>query len=117
VSSGCWEWQGNRDYRGTGRVGNGTYHKGTSSTVLVHRVAWELTYGPIPAGLFVCHTCDNPPCCNPAHLFLGTQKDNMHDCKLKGRVFDGRATLCPGAGAGIAPQDPVTGRFMKVKST
>ena len=50
-----------------------------------HRVAWELTHGPIPPGIFVLHKCDNRPCCNPDHLFLGTQADNVDDMTAKGR--------------------------------
>jgi hypothetical protein len=51
-----------------------------------HRVAWTLANGPIPAGMHVLHTCDNPPCCNPGHLWLGTQADNMADMARKGRT-------------------------------
>ena len=50
-----------------------------------HRVAYELTFGKIPGGLYCCHRCDNPICCNPDHLFVGTQKDNIQDCSRKGR--------------------------------
>lgn len=53
--------------------------------VLAHRLAWELAYGPIPTGERVCHRCDNPCCVNPDHLFLGSQKENIHDCIRKGR--------------------------------
>ena len=58
---------------------------------LAHRYAWERSYGPIPPGLFVCHRCDNPPCCNFKHLFLGTQGDNLADMRAKGRQVYGAA--------------------------
>ncbi len=68
---------------------------------MAHRAAWEYTRGPVPAGLFVLHRCDNPPCCNPAHLFLGTQADNMADMQAKGRQAKGerhsQAKLTAGA--------------------
>jgi len=50
-----------------------------------HQIAWVSANGPIPDGLNVLHRCDNPPCCRPEHLFLGTQKDNVRDCMAKGR--------------------------------
>lgn len=76
----CWEWQASRnnDNYGTFRVGT----KIKSS----HRVCWELSYGKIPDGQQVLHRCDNPPCCNPRHLFLGLHLDNMQDRNRKGRA-------------------------------
>ena len=58
----------------------------TGRLISTHRAAGILTYGPIPDGLHVLHTCDNPPCCNPAHLFLGTPQMNTDDMISKGRA-------------------------------
>ena len=58
---------------------------GRNTKILVHRLAYEQVYGPIAPGLNVCHRCDRPTCCNPEHLFLGTQKDNLRDMFAKGR--------------------------------
>ena len=59
--------------------------RGKQFTTYAHRVAYVVAKGPIPAGLAVMHTCDVPPCVNPAHLVLGTQGDNIRDCCAKGR--------------------------------
>lgn len=75
----CWEWQASKN-----RIGYGTIsikHKAR----LAHRVSWAVCNGQICEGLCVCHTCDNPGCVNPAHLFLGTMKDNVRDRDRKGR--------------------------------
>ncbi len=82
VDSGCIEWTGYRRPLGYGEIGVGRRDEGTVAT---HRAAWELAHGPIPAGMFVCHRCDNPPCCNVDHLFLGTCADNVADMVAKGR--------------------------------
>lgn len=85
-SGDCWIWTGARDPNGYGRINHKTLLYGCR---LVHRIAWEITNGPIPGNLFVCHRCDNPSCCNPDHLFLGTQFDNMRDAAMKGRAASG----------------------------
>lgn len=76
----CWPWTA-----GTQNAGYGTFHIG-KVTYSAHRVAWELVRGPIPQGGQICHRCDNPRCCNPEHLFLGSHAANMRDKKLKGRA-------------------------------
>lgn len=79
----CWEWGSSRNKKGYGQF---TLYDRKSFNVKAHRMAWEVTNGKIPDGLFVCHHCDNPPCCNPAHLFVGTNSDNMKDASSKGRL-------------------------------
>jgi hypothetical protein len=86
-SRGCWGWKAATNATGYGVIGAG--RPTPQRALLAHRVSWELHFGPIPAGMFVCHRCDNPPCSNPAHLFLGTQSDNMGDAARKGRTQRG----------------------------
>jgi hypothetical protein len=79
----CWPFMGDRDTAGYGRLKIGKERDGGRRQTRASRVAWESEYGPIPAGLCVCHRCDNPPCCNPRHLFLGTKGDNNRDRQQK----------------------------------
>jgi hypothetical protein len=80
----CWPWIGSLGRSGYGQV------RVNKKLYKAHRVAWEKTYGPLPFGFEVCHTCDNPPCCNPAHLFKGTHLDNIADMIAKGRNTKGK---------------------------
>lgn len=80
IDGQCWIWPGARLNSGYGCINV----KGR--TITTHRVAWELSNGqPVPDGLQVLHRCDVKLCCNPAHLFLGTQSENLHDMVAKGR--------------------------------
>jgi hypothetical protein len=84
TKDGCWEWRGGSSHGwGYGLV----HHKEKGRQVTAHRLAWELVNGSIPKGMLVCHRCDNPPCCNPAHLWLGTMQDNQADKVQKGRNY------------------------------
>ena len=94
AETGCIEWTGSKNSADYGMIGV----RGRK-LVLTHRLAWELKNGEIPSGMYICHKCDNPPCMNTDHLFLGAPKDNSIDRNIKGRQashkgrLNGRAKL------------------------
>jgi len=83
-NTGCWLWIGAYHSFGYGVIGRKTGEK--KWFISAHRLSWQLHNGEIPAGKEVCHRCDNPTCCNPAHLFLGTHRENMYDAACKWRM-------------------------------
>ena len=83
----CWPWEMSRNPQGYGKV------KAGQRDIRAHRLSYELHHGPVPAGMVVRHTCDNPPCCNPKHLLLGTHKDNTQDMIRRGRHLEGNRRM------------------------
>lgn len=81
----CLEWAGASRNHGYGQLRIGSRRTGNSRVVLAHRAAYFIAHGQLDDTLFVCHSCDNPSCCNPDHLFLGTHQQNMDDMAQKGR--------------------------------
>jgi hypothetical protein len=97
---GCHPWTGSEKTNGGyGRFWVYTERWDDGRYVMAHRFGWEQLHGPIPSGMKVCHSCDNPPCQNSGHWFLGTQAENVADCQAKGRraiprgVLNGRSKL------------------------
>lgn len=82
IDTGCWKWLGYSDHHKYGRMSVGGRSARMTS---VHRLSYMLYIGPIKQGMCILHRCDNPPCFNPKHLFIGTFKDNTQDMLLKGR--------------------------------
>lgn len=98
---GCWVWTGSADTKGYGMLGTPDYTRPRFANGKpryrfdrAHRLSYQIHFGPIPDGVFVCHTCDNPSCVNPAHLFLGTILDNNRDKTAKGRHHNSVRTAC-----------------------
>lgn len=87
-SGECWTWTACTNRHGYGQFGIRRRH------YLAHRVSYALAHGPFDTALYICHSCDNPPCVRPDHLFVGTQLDNMRDASGKGRTYSVRKTHC-----------------------
>jgi hypothetical protein len=79
----CWEWKLSKVKGGYGKASL------RGATLVAHRAVWEARIGPVPEGMILCHSCDNPSCVNPSHLFLGTHQDNSADMVYKNRQAKG----------------------------
>jgi hypothetical protein len=99
-SNDCWVWTGCKNKKGYGVAGSGII----GGSKRAHRACWEYCNGKIPDGLGVLHKCDNPPCVNPEHLFLGTNQDNVDDRERKGRASN-HLKGCAGEANGLAKLD------------
>ena len=84
----CWEWLKGKDKNGYGQCHDAKFAKQYKVT-RAHQLAFVVWKGPIPPNKIICHTCDNPSCVNPQHLYAGTWKDNVHDCIKRGRYING----------------------------
>ena len=91
-SKGCWIFGGNHD-----KNGYGIFMHGRGKQLRAHRVSFEFHHGGLNAEMLVCHSCDNPSCINPNHLFMGTPKDNTQDMIKKGRRANQKGSKHPSA--------------------
>lgn len=107
AARGCWDWVGSKDMDGYGRIRIEKKLRGA------HRVSFAIHIGPIPDDMCVCHTCDNPGCINPEHLFLGTNADNTYDRNAKGRTA--RQTGASNGQSKITDDDVIAIRAVKAR--
>ena len=91
-TDGCWLWMKTRRY---GSLGYGAVRLPGRRMQSAHRIAWRLTFGEISNNFIVLHHCDNPPCCRPDHLYLGTPRDNIQDAIKRGHARNGNIKLTP----------------------
>lgn len=100
----CWEWTASLNSKGYGKMNVGGYDG--CKIQAAHRIAWELEHGEVPENIKVLHRCDNPKCVRVAHLFLGTQADNLKDMRSKGRQpkIDNRGEKNPRFGAKLSDE-------------
>ena len=116
-SKGCWIWTGYIKKTGYGVISDGSARKKSLRTYSAHRVSYEIFNKYfIPQGMHVLHKCDNPPCVNPKHLYLGTHSDNMRDMVSKNRHRNGSAEwykLHPGSHMGIKNPNYRHGKYVK----
>jgi HNH endonuclease len=102
-NSGCWIWTGSLSGRGYGQIMDAE----TRWPVTAHTLSWRINRGPIPEGMHVLHHCDQCWCCNPDHLFLGTNDDNIRDAQKKGRLLGKNAPRGEGSGAAKLTENAV----------
>ena len=112
-TDGCWVWTASKNRQGYG------YFRFDGKMRKAHRMAWLFAIGEIPEGMMVCHSCDNPSCVNPEHLWLGTGQDNMDDMNTKGRHGFTKRTHCLNGHEYDEENtreytNPITGQFMRV---
>src|SRR6266566_1784884 len=106
-SSTCWIWTGAKNSDGYGQL------RVLGRNLLAHRVSYKLFKGPIPKGFWVCHTCDNPPCVRPSHLWLGTPEEDMVDASSKGRMIGAKGESSPRAKLNWSQVREIQRRYQK----
>jgi len=112
----CWLWTANK-HLGYGRIKRGPADG--VGCIAAHRLSYEMAFGPIPEGMFVCHKCDNPSCVRPDHLFLGSPQDNVDDMYRKGRNNTPGARGASNQGAKLTPAqvEEIRARYLPRKVT